>query len=612
MGFAVNSTSCFNGALISEVYGAKDIGVAEDQSNLERLFQSAIGTGYSASAHADLEESAASQQEARLNTHEQMPFSSAINMLNMSEVLLHDPAKRQKGLESRLRKAARRGHQERVAQLLAQKTDVNAPDRFGETPLSKAAAAGHKDIVDTLIEHGASIDVRDGGGCTALMMAANFGQKETFETLVSHGADLNIQNKEGGTALMIAAFSGVKESVEVLIQQGADLNLTTSDGATAAVYMMMNPNFGNAHFEMLKLLIEQGINLRAFGTKGDSIASHVRTRVENKQWRKNLLELIEKKDPQLAMQAREFVHLKSLGHAFSLQGRGEMQPKAEGLSGKYDLEYGVQQYWLRKMSTATKAMANDHKYADMLPKESADMLFQTLQYSADMAGKTHLEILARIRKGLPTLIPTGFKEHAVALLFWGPYMVLCNKGEAARMHPAEIFKFDPAKLDGNILKQIRELPFHTQTDYERFFFSVLPNLLDLSKDSFANYLQPASRFLGPQIVANCTWESPATAVFALLSMQSLLGSEEGKLNPPKEGAVLGLTRACTQYSQWLAFNQVHILKHFLEVNKADAPKNYKTSPHIFDAANRLNKSDHKQLNDDIGALKQAIGSLPLD
>src|SRR3954465_9852044 len=83
------------------------------------------------------------------------------------------------------------GNVERLEQILAQGTDVNAGDRTGVTPLMRAAYHGELPMVRALIQNGADLDAKDSGGLTALMMAKHSGRAEIVEALRSAGAKEN-------------------------------------------------------------------------------------------------------------------------------------------------------------------------------------------------------------------------------------------------------------------------------------------------------------------------------------------------------------------------------------------------------------------------------------
>lgn len=93
---------------------------------------------------------------------------------------------------------------------------------------------------------------------TFLHDASMYGMYDIAKYLVERGMDVN---KKGGTrdssALTIAAFHGYKDIVELLYENRADLDVSSFERNPlfAAIY--------NGHFEVVKYLVEKGIDLKA-------------------------------------------------------------------------------------------------------------------------------------------------------------------------------------------------------------------------------------------------------------------------------------------------------------------------------------------------------------
>lgn len=79
-------------------------------------------------------------------------------------------------------RAAGEGHAAMVNTLL-KTSDINAPDRSGQTPLIAAARHGQMEMVQLLLNHGASVTVRDWKGKNALMWAQDNGHSGVVELL---------------------------------------------------------------------------------------------------------------------------------------------------------------------------------------------------------------------------------------------------------------------------------------------------------------------------------------------------------------------------------------------------------------------------------------------
>ncbi|XP_066264218.1 probable serine/threonine-protein kinase pats1 [Branchiostoma lanceolatum] len=129
------------------------------------------------------------------------------------------------GKEKELRKAAGRGDEVRVQQLLAEGVDVNAANDAGYTALHDAAQNGHTGTVQALLKAGATVDARTMqhmGNRTPLHLAAENGHTGPVQALLAAGADINARDIMKKTPLHHAANDGHPECVKVLLKAGAN------------------------------------------------------------------------------------------------------------------------------------------------------------------------------------------------------------------------------------------------------------------------------------------------------------------------------------------------------------------------------------------------------
>jgi ankyrin repeat protein len=136
--------------------------------------------------------------------------------------------------------AAHHGDAASVKSLLAAKADANAENRYGVIPLSLVCVNGDADIVTALLDAGADANTSLPGGETVLMTAARTGRVEPVKILLQRGAKFDAANRDGQTALMWAAAEGHAEAVQVLIAAGADVRVTLKSGFTAFLFAARN------------------------------------------------------------------------------------------------------------------------------------------------------------------------------------------------------------------------------------------------------------------------------------------------------------------------------------------------------------------------------------
>ena len=135
--------------------------------------------------------------------------------------------------ELALIQAAKDGNIKATKQAIADGADVNAKNKYENTPLHRAAWGRHTEIVELLITNGADVKARDKNGWTPLHITAGKGHKELVELLITAGADMNAQASiSGWTPLHHAASQDHKEIAELLIAKGADVNVKDDYGTT--------------------------------------------------------------------------------------------------------------------------------------------------------------------------------------------------------------------------------------------------------------------------------------------------------------------------------------------------------------------------------------------
>jgi len=152
--------------------------------------------------------------------------------------------------------AARNGHTEAVALLLAKGAKVEAADNNGNTPLIVAAREGHTETVALLLEKGANIEAADKYGNTPLILAAWEGHTEAVALLLAKGANIEAADNDGDTPLIWAAREGRTEAVALLLANGAKVEAANNCGDTPLILAA-----GHGHTETVELLKKHIANL---------------------------------------------------------------------------------------------------------------------------------------------------------------------------------------------------------------------------------------------------------------------------------------------------------------------------------------------------------------
>ncbi len=161
-----------------------------------------------------------------------------------------------------LMEAAREGHEDMVALLLAQGADLNAQtEETQETALTLACCGGFLDVADFLIKAGADIEA---GASTPLMEAAQEGHLELVKYLLENKATVNAQTTTFDTALTYACENGHTDVADLLLKFGAELEHESEGGRTP---LMKAARAG--HYCTVKFLINKGANVNKATSNND-------------------------------------------------------------------------------------------------------------------------------------------------------------------------------------------------------------------------------------------------------------------------------------------------------------------------------------------------------
>jgi ankyrin repeat protein len=159
----------------------------------------------------------------------------------------------------RLLEAVKSGDRNAALALLADNTDVNAPEPDGTTPLHWAVHQNDLDLVQRLLHAGAQVNVKNDYGVTPFTEAAVRSNTAILESLLKAGANVNATNEDGQSALMIVARTGNVGAAQLLLSHGAKINAAESwRGQTALMWAAAEDQPA-----MVKELASHGADLNA-------------------------------------------------------------------------------------------------------------------------------------------------------------------------------------------------------------------------------------------------------------------------------------------------------------------------------------------------------------
>ncbi|KAL8563610.1 hypothetical protein ACOMHN_024711 [Nucella lapillus] len=198
-----------------------------------------------------------------------------------------------------LLRAIKTGNRGALDALLFTQCDINATDRYSSTSLIYAVKWNDQDTVRTILSRfhkTVNLDKADYANYTALAYAAsnnslklcslllqagarpdvnstsplflavsNNASLELIQLLISKGASVNVSNSEGLNAVAAATRNRKADIVSLLLENGA--NFSPAWHKTRAFLIALSMD----HLEILKILMEQGIDVTCKNPKGSTV-----------------------------------------------------------------------------------------------------------------------------------------------------------------------------------------------------------------------------------------------------------------------------------------------------------------------------------------------------
>ncbi|KAK8928849.1 Potassium channel KOR1 [Platanthera zijinensis] len=132
-----------------------------------------------------------------------------------------DPKKTDYDGRSPLHIAASKGYRDIALYLIQEDVDINAPDKYGNTPLLEAIKCKHDLMASILFNKGAKLGLGEPG--IQLCSAVSRGDTSFLKRVLSYGADPNSKDYDHRTPLHIAACEGLYLIAELLLEAGASV-----------------------------------------------------------------------------------------------------------------------------------------------------------------------------------------------------------------------------------------------------------------------------------------------------------------------------------------------------------------------------------------------------
>ncbi|MEE6463151.1 hypothetical protein FKM82_005801, partial [Ascaphus truei] len=142
--------------------------------------------------------------------------------------------------QTAMHEVAKSWHTEVAQFLIERQADVNKPDSFGVTPLHVAAAVDYPEMVTLLLKNGASINVVTNGKQTPIHYAAKYDAVHSLKVLLKCEADNNIRDHKKRTPLQLAAELDRSEAARTLLNLKYDASVQDDTGLSCLTLMVVN------------------------------------------------------------------------------------------------------------------------------------------------------------------------------------------------------------------------------------------------------------------------------------------------------------------------------------------------------------------------------------
>lgn len=395
--------------------------------------------------------------------------------------------------ETPLLKAVAKDDLEMATLLLAKGAEANFATKDGtRVPLHLAVLNGNEAMVLLLIANGAGVNWMRPNCCmTALKWAVVENNQSMVKLLLSQGAEIDFAG-DSYTPLQQAVINNNSTMVTLLLDKKAKINCTNNNGRTALFLASRT-----CHIEMVKMLIDANADPNIYDKWG---FAPIHEAYANRN--AAIFESLKKSGAKWDLPTgHEISDMSLLASAWGIGGFGMVSGQAVEREGQ--------------VYRTPPLLA----LADVLKEREPKI-------AAAFAADWDLDLISRLEKIRDgelkdelVVIRTGWKTHAIVLVFYRGYLAICNRGPGG---PTQVYKVDPSKITSELLNQINEIASQEKRPAIDFLYKTLPEALAGSQEDSICHALNHGDHLKPQIGGFCSYDSPEDALYTIFALQELL------------------------------------------------------------------------------------------
>ncbi|HSX04790.1 MAG TPA: ankyrin repeat domain-containing protein [Rhabdochlamydiaceae bacterium] len=392
--------------------------------------------------------------------------------------------------------AALRGYRRVAARLLdSGHVDVNKASPFGQTALAftcqaTAMDAKQLEMITFLFQAGANPKIADKDGNTLLteiLLRKDYKKPESesemlqnnlaaAELLIKSGVDVNAKNGKGDSALHLAAQFEKSEPrlafIKLLLALKADVDARDRNGETVLEKATDEAT--------IRTLVKLGADIYTRHKKRDN-----RTLLHER--------LIDGPDELVAA----FLNISKEGakklrvdynNRFYLGHYNSIQTNA---TDRHSYSASIAEQQCAEMTKMLEALPEP--FSSHIDPNEKNRLVAAFKL-ASMEEMNEDMVTSSIQKGELVILPLGFKEHTMHVMFCNGYMSILNRGAGVPMSSSwlklfsaaetvKTFKIDSTAFTKEMLKDLLALVAGDSEKAVKYYYETLPGLLSPNKDN---------------------------------------------------------------------------------------------------------------------------------